>query len=61
MTNPPENCVCGAERKGIQEGRVYYKCGSKGTEWTKKLKLVRTQECVDRKSEFVVVQSPDED
>ena len=60
MLNPPENCVCGAERKGIQEGRVYYKCGSRGTEWRTKLKLVRTQECIEQASERGLIQSPDD-
>lgn len=45
--NPPEFCICGAKRSAIQEGRAIYKCGSRGTEWRKKLKLARTPECFE--------------
>lgn len=57
--NPPEFCICGARRHGIQEGRAYYNCGTKGTEWRKKLKLERTPTCFETARLKATVQNPD--
>lgn len=48
MKDPPEFCICGAPRTGIQEGRAYFACGSRATEWWQKLKLERSPKCFER-------------
>jgi hypothetical protein len=45
----PEACLgCKAARKGIQEGRAYYSCGSVLDLRTTKIKVKRSLGCIER-------------
>ena len=59
MKNPPILCICGAERLGIQESRIYFKCGSRGAEVAGKVKLERSSECFERQRVGGKIQCPD--